>query len=57
MRIHGHSNLREDSDILIDQLRAIDNERLAQGPLLKLSEVQMRRINRALCEVLELEAE
>src|SRR5579864_4675955 len=33
IRVHAQSSLRHDSDLLIDQIRAIDNERLSKGPL------------------------
>ena len=32
---------RRDSDLLIDQLRAIDNRRLVKGPLTRLNEATM----------------
>ena len=33
LRVTASSRLQKDSDLLIDQLRAIDNRRLVQGPL------------------------
>jgi mRNA interferase MazF len=46
--------LRQDSDALIDQVRAIDNRRLIQGPLARLSPQQLDAIAQALLEVLDL---
>jgi len=42
------------SDLLIDQMRAIDNKRLIKGPLLKCSPTLMSRIDQCLVEVLGL---
>src|ERR1700730_4150232 len=41
------AGLRRPSDLLIDQLRAIDNRRLIQGPLARLSPVLMREVGDA----------
>lgn len=46
--------LRRPSDLLIDQLRAIDNRRLIQGPLARLSPVLMREVGDAIRDVLDL---
>src|ERR1700737_4234890 len=37
IRIPAYARLRRSSDLLIDQLRAIDNRRLVHGPLARLS--------------------
>lgn len=47
--------LRRASDLLIDQLRAIDNRRLVEGPLAKLSATLMGQVHEALTEVLDLD--
>jgi len=39
---------------LIDQVRAIDNRRLVQGPLARLQASQLDALDAALLEVLEL---
>ena len=52
--IPASGRLRRRSDLLIDQLRAIDNRRLIQGPLAQLSPVLMRKVGNAISEVLEL---
>ncbi|MDN5864651.1 MAG: type II toxin-antitoxin system PemK/MazF family toxin [Gammaproteobacteria bacterium] len=54
LRIRARPGLDQDSDLILDQLRAIDNKRLARGPLLKLASEQMRRVDEALREVLDL---
>ena len=54
IRVHAQSSLRRDPDLLIDQLRAIDNRVLVKGPLSRLDEATMERVTDALREVLEL---
>jgi mRNA interferase MazF len=54
IRVPAQSSLRRDSDLLIDQLRALDNRFLFQGPLARLDDVTMRRVGSALREVLDL---
>lgn len=54
LRIRARGRLRQDSDALIDQLRAIDNRRLVDGPLLHLDSGFMQRTDAALAEVLGL---
>lgn len=55
--VPAFERLRHDSDLLIDQLWAIDNRRLIQGPLASLSASRMREVAEAICEVLDLEAQ
>lgn len=54
IRIVATSNLQRDSDVLIDQLRAIDNRRLVRGPLARLGPRVMGKVGQALLEVLDL---
>lgn len=54
IRVHAQSSLRRDSDLLIDQLRAIDNQVLVKGPLSNLDEATIERVATALREVLDL---
>jgi mRNA interferase MazF len=56
IRVSAREDLRHDSDLLIDQLRAIDNKRLMEGPLARLDSESMRRVGQALLEVLDLTA-
>ncbi|HLH75827.1 MAG TPA: type II toxin-antitoxin system PemK/MazF family toxin [Candidatus Binataceae bacterium] len=54
IRVLAQASLRRDSDLLIDQLRAIDNRRLVEGPLAQLDHAIMARVAVALREVLDL---
>jgi mRNA interferase MazF len=56
LRIHAQARLDKDSDLLCDQLRAIDNRRLIEGPLLQCSPDFMDRVDTAIREVLDLGA-
>lgn len=51
-RLLAQAGLDKDSDVLIDQLRAMDNRRLLQGPLLQCDDGFMRRLDNAMREVL-----
>jgi mRNA interferase MazF len=55
LRIKADNKLSKDSDLLLDQLRAIDNKRLIKGPLLLLNEATMSRVYSAVVEVLGME--
>ncbi|MCS6328615.1 MAG: type II toxin-antitoxin system PemK/MazF family toxin [Nitrospira sp.] len=54
LRVQAQGKLRKDSDLLLDQLRVIDNQRLIEGPLTRLTAAQLRTVARAIEEVLEL---
>ena len=54
IRIPAQQSLRHDSDVLIDQIRAIDSQFLLQGPLLRLDGPTMDLVGAAISEVLEL---
>ena len=54
IRIRASGSLKKDSDALIDQVRAIDNRRLVQGPLSRLQAKQLDAVGHALLDVLEL---
>ena len=54
IRVHAQTSLRRDSDILIDQIRAIDNRILVKGPLARLDNATMDRVGAAVREVLDL---
>ena len=56
LRIAAQESLAKDSDLLVDQLRAIDNKRLIEGPLLRLDDKTMTRVFQAVAEVLGLES-
>ena len=55
VRVLASGRLRRNSDLLVDQLRAIDNRRLVQGPLARLSPSLMREVSEAIRDVLELD--
>ncbi len=52
-RVKASGRLRRESDLLVDQLRAIDNRRLIEGPLTRVSAAAMRRIEDAIRAVLD----
>jgi mRNA interferase MazF len=54
IRVAAHGQLKHDSDLLIDQLRAIDNRRLTEGPLTRCDDKLMARVHEAICDVLEI---
>jgi mRNA interferase MazF len=54
IRVHAQRSLRRDSDLLIDQIRAIDNRVLVKGPLARLDKGTMDRVSAAVREVLDL---
>jgi mRNA interferase MazF len=55
LRVMAQDGLDKDSDLLIDQLRAIDNKSLVGGPLLHLDSESLLRVYRAVAEVLGME--
>ena len=54
LRVASSERLRHKSDLLIDQLGAIDNRRLVDGPRTRLTEPLMARVGAAIQEVLGL---
>jgi mRNA interferase MazF len=52
IRVAPADRLRRASDLLVAQLRAIDNRRLVSGPLAKLSSGLLRKVEIALDDVL-----
>ncbi len=54
LRIRAAGELHQISDLLIDQIRAIDNHRLVKGPLTRLGRNEMARVSEAIREVLDL---
>ena len=57
VRVKAREQLARDSDLLIDQLRAIDNRRLASGPLAALDRDLMLKVDRAALEILGLSSD
>ena len=54
IRIPACGSLLRNSDLLIDQLRAIDNRRLVKGPLASVDHSLMAQVDFAISEVLGL---
>ena len=54
VRVHASQRLRRPSDLLVDQLRAIDNRRLVDGPLTRLPQRLMASVDEAVRDVLGL---
>ena len=54
VRVPASGHLLHNSDLLIDQLRAIDNRRLGHGPMTRLHPALMERVAAAIREVLDL---
>ena len=54
VRVSPTGRLKRRSDLLIDQLRAIDNRRLLDGPLARLSPTLISQVERAIRDVLDL---
>ena len=53
IRVAAHGRLKHDSDLLLDQLRAIDNRRLTEGPLTRCDRQLMLQVYDAIRDVLE----
>jgi mRNA interferase MazF len=52
VRVKAREKLTRDSDLLIDQVRAIDNRRITSGPIAHLEPELMTRVYRAILEVI-----
>ncbi len=55
IRITARDDLKKDSDLLIDQIRAIDNKRLLKGPLTTLDTTFLKIVYEAVCEVMGMD--
>jgi mRNA interferase MazF len=56
IRVRPLGRLRKESDLLMDQLRAIDNRRLTGKPLARLGEPVMREVSAAISDIMDLAA-
>jgi len=54
LRLPAQDQLEQDSDVLVDQLRALDNRRLMGKALATCNAEFMRRVYAALCEVMDI---
>ena len=52
IRIKAQARLAKDSDLLIDQIRAIDNKGLTTGPLMICDNQFMKKVYKAISEVI-----
>jgi len=52
IRVKAREKLSRDSDLLIDQVRAIDNQRITTGPIANLEPELMKRVHQAVLEVI-----
>jgi mRNA interferase MazF len=52
LRIKARGRLAKDSDMLVDQIRVIDNRRLTDGPLMQVDEETLKRLYLAVSEVM-----
>jgi mRNA interferase MazF len=57
IRIKAQDQLFKDSDLLIDQIRAIDNKRLSTEPLTTCDKHFMRKVHKAILEVIGIQSE
>jgi len=54
IRVPACGRLRRKSDLLVDQIRAIDNRRMVKGPLARLGRDLMAQVREAIMETLDL---
>ena len=54
IRVPAAEKLRHDSDLLVDQIRSIDNARIVQGPLTRVAPALMEQIEEAILAVLDI---
>lgn len=54
LRLSAQDRLEQDSDVLVDQLRAIDNKHMVDGPLVSCGTEFMRKVYLALREVMDM---
>ncbi len=52
LRVTARESLKKESDLLVDQIRAIDIARLTKGPLAQLNDKFMEKVQKAAAEVM-----
>lgn len=57
IRFKATHKLEKDSDLLVDQIRSIDNKRLIKGPLAKCDMSFMKEVQKALLDVIDYKSE
>lgn len=55
IRITAFGRLRKDSDLLVDQIRAIDNRRLTGRSLGRVTAAQLHRVRTAIADILDID--
>jgi mRNA interferase MazF len=55
IRVKARGKLKKNSDLLIDQIRAIDNKRLGKEPLTQLDDELMQIIYQCIFEVMDVQ--
>lgn len=53
IRITAEEGIEKDSDLLVDQIRSIDNRRFVKGPLLKCSLKLIEEVQKAILEIID----
>jgi mRNA interferase MazF len=56
LRVLAHAKLVKDSDLMLDQIRALDNKRFLQGPLAKCDVNFMQKVYQAIKEIMDIDA-
>ncbi len=56
IRLKAQGNLEKDSDLLIDQLRAVDNKSLVSGPIIRCRQEFMVNVQKAILELIDYES-
>jgi len=54
IRVPASGRLRRESDLLVDQIRAIDNKRMVKGPIARIGPDLMAQVREAILETLDL---
>lgn len=54
IRVPASGRLRNESDLIVDQIRVNDNRRMVKGPLVRLRRDLMARVREAIMETLDL---
>ena len=57
IRVKADANLNKESDLLIDQIRAIDNKRFTQGPIMRCDTSFMKTVQQALLDVIDYQSD
>jgi mRNA interferase MazF len=57
IRLKATDQLEKDSDLLIDQIRSIDNKRLVKGPLSKCNMDFMKIVQKAILNVIDCQVQ